>query len=339
MHAVVSIRSNPLARGTGACALKEAMPRAPLETPVLLLGFNRPEATAENLRRILAAGPPRLYVALDGPRADRPDDVEACARVRAEVEPVAAHVELVTDFAARNLGLRPRVISALDWALEREPRIIVLEDDCHPAPSFFGFVDQMLARYAEDDRVGYVCGSTAVSFAKRGPAFPYDYHFSQAGLPWGWGTWRRAWRDMDREMSCWPELRRSGLLTHRIGPVAAAQWTRKLDYAAEYSSWYVRWLVTNWAHARLSVVPRVNLVQNVGVDDDATHTRPGTPYARFERMPVGELPDTLRHPEYFPVDHDLDQLTLEGLLPWSRVKRGLRQLAVEGPMGLLHHLR
>ncbi|MCB9650823.1 MAG: hypothetical protein H6730_30170 [Deltaproteobacteria bacterium] len=306
---------------------------------MLLLAFNRPRLTAENLERILAARPERLYVAMDGPRPDVPGDAAACAEVRAAVAGVADRVSLVTDAAPRNLGLRARVVSALDWVLAEEESVVVLEDDCHPAPDFFPFMQAMLHRFAADERVGSVCGSTAVGLTRRGPRFDYDYHFSQVGLPWGWGTWRRAWRDYDRELMCWPELRRSGVLEQMMGPVAARQWRRMLDHADSYSSWWVRWLMSLWASGRLSVVPRVNLVANRGVGEAATHTRAGSVYARFAELPVGALPEVLRHPPYFARDPELDRITLEALLPWSDARRQLRKLVVEGPLALKYRLR
>jgi hypothetical protein len=307
--------------------------------PVLLLAFNRPRLTAENLERILAARPGRLYVAVDGPRPDAPGDEAACAAVRAAVEAARDRAELLVDAAPHNLGLRARVISAIDWVLAEEEAVVVLEDDCHPDPSFFPFMQDMLRRYADDERVGSVCGSTAVALTRRGPRFEYDYHFSQVGLPWGWGTWRRAWRDFDRDMLWWPELRRSGRLEQMMGPVAARQWIRMLDFADTYSSWWVRWMMSLWAQARLSVVPRVSLVANRGVDDGATHTRRSSVYARFADLPVGALQEDLRHPPYLALDPDLDRITLEALLPWSDRRRQLRKLAFEGPLSLKYRLR
>ncbi len=315
------------------------VPGVSTDVPVLLLAFNRPDAAQENLRRILKARPPRVYVAVDGPRDGVPADVGACAEVRRRITAVKTDIELHTDFAAQNLGLRARVVSALNWVFSLEQAVIILEDDCHPQPEFFGFMQDMLRRYEHDQRVGSVCGSTAVSLTRRGPAFEYDYHFTNVGLPWGWGTWARSWQDMDLELMPWPEMRRSGLLQRYVGEVAAGQWTQMLDHSESYSSWWVRWLVSQWAQSRLAVVPRASLVKNVGFGAGATHTHANTPYARFADIKVGQLSDTLVHPEYFPVDYGLDQMTLEALLPYSSIKRGLRQLAVEGPLSLRHHFR
>jgi len=50
--------------------------------PVLLIAFNRPESTARVLAVLAELQPQRLYVACDGPRADRSGEAERCQAVR-----------------------------------------------------------------------------------------------------------------------------------------------------------------------------------------------------------------------------------------------------------------
>lgn len=50
--------------------------------------FNRPDTTKEVFEAIRKAKPPRLYVAADGPRPNRPDDKEKCAATRAIINQV-----------------------------------------------------------------------------------------------------------------------------------------------------------------------------------------------------------------------------------------------------------
>ena len=57
------------------------MPRA-LETAVLLIVFNRLETTRVVFDAIRDAKPPRLYIAADGPRSDRPREDEEVEAVR-----------------------------------------------------------------------------------------------------------------------------------------------------------------------------------------------------------------------------------------------------------------
>src|SRR5688572_15594385 len=51
----------------------------PTETAVMMIVFNRPDQTRKVFERIREARPKRLYIAADGPRADRPDDLESTA--------------------------------------------------------------------------------------------------------------------------------------------------------------------------------------------------------------------------------------------------------------------
>ncbi len=296
---------------------------------LLLLVFNRPAATRGLVERVLAAGPRPVYVAADGPRPGVEADVAACAEVRAIVQSAPMDVRL--DLAPKNLGLRRRVESAIDWVFVHEASAIVLEDDCWPGPDFFRFADAMLHRFEDDHRVGAVAGSTAAARVGGGPQVGGDYHFSAVGLPWGWGTWRRAWRDYDRDLASWPELRRSGWLEAQVGPVAARQWATLFDHADRIESWWIRWQLTHWAHGRWAVVPKENLVENVGGGADATHTRPGTAYASLMGLPVGRLADPIEHPRWWVRDAELDRRTLEALLPFSARRRRIRQIVEEGP--------
>ena len=52
----------------------------PLQTPVALLIFNRPDTTERVLDAIRAVQPATLFVVADGPRAHVPADSERCAQ-------------------------------------------------------------------------------------------------------------------------------------------------------------------------------------------------------------------------------------------------------------------
>ncbi len=55
------------------------MPTHPLKTAALFLVFNRPDTTKQVFfEAIRQAKPPRLYVAADGPRADKAGEAEKC---------------------------------------------------------------------------------------------------------------------------------------------------------------------------------------------------------------------------------------------------------------------
>jgi len=114
--------------------------------PVLFLVFNRPEQTRRVFEAIRAARPQRLYVAADGPRPDRPGEIERCAEVRSIATAVDWPCELVTLLREVNAGCAEAVSSAVTWFFNHEPEGIILEDDCLPDRSFFSYCTVQLER-------------------------------------------------------------------------------------------------------------------------------------------------------------------------------------------------
>ena len=89
-------------------------------TAVLLIAFNRPESTVQVLRSLAEIRPQKLYVACDGPRPERPDEVRRCDAVRALVSQIDWPCQVLTLFQPKNLGCRAGVTAALDWFFEQE---------------------------------------------------------------------------------------------------------------------------------------------------------------------------------------------------------------------------
>jgi hypothetical protein len=266
----------------------------PLRTAVVFVVFNRPDCTARSLAAIRAARPRRLYVIADGPRPGHAGEAALCAEVRARVERgVDWPCEVIRDYAPGNLGCARRVSSGLDAVFTRESEAIILEDDCVPDPTFFPFCAGLLARLATEAQVGSISGS---NFQGREAGGDASYYFSRYPHCWGWATWSRAWKVYDHAMKDWPEARRTGWLRRKFERRREADyWERIFDrvYSGEIDSWAYRWTFASWRHDFLAVVPRVNLVENIGFGDTATHTRRDQPGGRPK---LGTLPEWSRHP-------------------------------------------
>ena len=114
--------------------------------PILLIGFNRPDFMAAQIVAIRDARPPRLYIAVDGPREGRIDEAEKCRAVRDCVKLIDWPCEIKTLFREKNLGCKYAVSSAITWFFENEEMGIILEDDCRPTVDFLRFASEMLVR-------------------------------------------------------------------------------------------------------------------------------------------------------------------------------------------------
>ena len=281
---------------------------ARFQTPVVLIVFRRPEATARVFEAIRQARPAALLVVADGPRRNRPGEAELCSATRAIFNRVDWNCSVLTNYANQNLGLKQRVESGLDWAFSQIEEAIILEDDTLPHPTFFPFCAALLERYRRDERIMAVAGSSFLFGRHR---TPFSYHFSRYPLIWGWATWRRAWRHHDPTMREWPALRGTGSLGDVLEtPAAVRYWSYCFQRNFEtMGSWDYAWTLSCWRRGALSVTPNVNMVTNIGFGADGSHTMDAaSKFAGMEALPV-EFP--LRHPERVERDKRADALTEE----------------------------
>jgi hypothetical protein len=275
--------------------------------PVAFLVFNRPQHTARVFEAIRAARPRHLLVVADGPRPTRKEDVELCRETRKIVSSPDWPCELLTNFSEENMGCRLRVSSGLDWVFNQFPEAIILEDDCLPVSSFFPFCTTLLDRYRDDTRVMAIAGTNFQLGNTRGIA---SYYFSHYTHSWGWATWRRAWNRSDVPLASWPAAREEGWLSSVLDdPREVEYWTAVFDrtYCGKIDTWDYQWLFSCWAQSGLTAVANQNLVTNIGVGADATHTKRES---RMLGLPTQELGECI-HPTTIIRDKIADRFLFE----------------------------
>lgn len=265
-----------------------------LQTPVLLLAFSRPDTTRRVLERIRGAAPVRFYVACDAARDGRPAEAEKVAEVRVLInELVDWPCELKTLYREQNLGCKLAVSGALDWFFAQEEMGIILEDDCLPNPSFFGYCETLLHRFKDDERIFMISGN---NFQRGKKVTEYSYYYSWLTHIWGWASWRRSWQKVDLELKNWPAFKAAGGVK-QIYPKTryARRWEKTLEryLKGRYNTWDYPLLFASWWHRQLTVLPEVNLVSNIGFGEGGTHL------ASAGNHPLGNLPiatiEVLRH--------------------------------------------
>ena len=264
-------------------------------TPVVFLLFNRPDSTRKVFQRIRGARPPCLLVVADGPRQDRLGEAELCRISRAVIDEVDWPCTVERNFSDENQGCKRRVASGLDWAFTLVKEAIILEDDCLPDPSFFFYCQELLDRYRNDERVMSISGDNFLEVSDSGKE---SYRFSHICHIWGWATWRRSWQNYDITMSRWPEFRERGgfrLLFGKHEDMIHA-WTQMMEraYNGEVDTWDFQWMFASFVCAGLQILPRKNLIANIGFSVTATHTNdPGSWQAN---LPIHAADNPLVHP-------------------------------------------
>jgi len=247
-----------------------------LKTPVLLLVFNRPEKTQRVFEKIRSIGPKILFVAGDGPRADVTSDVEKCQQTRElVVGGIDWDCELHTLFREENLGCGLAVSSSISWFFKHVEEGIILEDDIVPNRSFFYYCSELLDYYRDDMEIAMIGGYKAVG-ENQGFSSGQSYCFSNYNAIWGWATWRRTWQyyNFDLSLSDLKLLRKRLKETYRFPFYKRVYWEDVFRKMLVHSidTWDYQLTFSIWLNNMLCIIPDKNLIQNIGFDEEATHT-------------------------------------------------------------------
>ena len=231
-------------------------------TPVAFFIFNRPGVTRRVFEVIAQAQPATLLVVADGPRSS--EERAKCEEARAIIAEVNWPCRVITEYAETNLGCKKRLSSGLSWVFSHCAEAIILEDDCVPDLSFFPFCEQMLDRYRDDVRVMMVTGT---NYLLDKLDVPESYVFSRYYCVWGWATWRRAWAHYDIALAAWEKQKADRQLAGFYSePFMQASVGTGFDLVRQgkIDTWDIQWSYSCLFQSGLCIVPRVNLISNIG---------------------------------------------------------------------------
>jgi len=297
--------------------------------PILLITFNRPNHTRKVLERIVAVKPKVLYVFQDFWREDNEEDRRKYKEVRQIINDFVLKNEkcnIHTLYPDHNLGCGPGPMTALNCFFSENEMGIVLEDDAVPHPDFFGYCEELLNRYKDDESVRAI-GSMHLDNRTYGDG---SYYFSMMNRTFcAWATWARAWKDFDLyHRNVTQKQFNKVLKEYGCGLRMREYWCERLKEvqkdAYHNSSWDQQFWMSIWLHHGKGIMPNVNLSTNIGFDESGTHTtNPDSSGANRQTFPI--MP--LKHPSNEKINHESDQRFQEIYFePWNYGKEGRRRL-------------
>ena len=119
-----------------------------IDTPILIIFFNRPDCLKQLLLGLVNAGAKNIYFAADGPRMSSDTDVskiEACREIAKSFSTCFESVRFLN--SEENFGCHTFVPKAISWFFSMEEQGIILEDDCLIDNNFLRFADFALKKY------------------------------------------------------------------------------------------------------------------------------------------------------------------------------------------------
>jgi len=277
--------------------------------PAVIIIHQRPALVKLLLERLKSYQPHKLWIIADGPAALQGEVGRIlCANAREEAEKgISWECEVRKVYSETNLGLDARIQTGLDAVFVEEKHAVILEEDCHPKPVLFTFMQAMLARFENEEKIAAVSGNC---YLPEGAPLEYDYFFSRYVQIWGWATWRQAWNQHRAQEFSWPcegfakyfpETKRNerdywNLVMKRVADGGLHSW----DY---HFLWFL------WKENRLAVLPSQNLVDNLGIGMGATNTSDSSTDPGWQRQ--GRLVPPYRVPKLMKAMESLDHLIFQ----------------------------
>ena len=166
-------------------------------SPVVMFAYNRPEhtrITLEHLARNRLADRSQLFVFCDGPKPGASDEqLQRIEQVHQVVSSQAWAGQVTVRRAESNKGLARNVMEGVSELVDRFGRLICLEDDLKIGQGFLEYMNSALERYESVERVKQVSGFQFPF----GMAAGHSAFFMPVTNTIGWGTWKRAWQEID----------------------------------------------------------------------------------------------------------------------------------------------
>jgi hypothetical protein len=218
----------------------------------------------------------KIIIAIDGVKSDSDvvlnRQVEKVARKFAEIN---SNVEVRNN--SQNFGLGNSVLYNIDNILEKNPSIIVVEDDLVLHTSFLNFCEFGLKAYGDEKCVMSISGfSLPIGVSE-------NTYFLRGADCWGWATWKDRWETFDRNGTSLLNQIKTRRLQRAFDLNFSYQYTNMLErqVLGLSSSWAIRWHASTFLKGGLSLFPKNSLVENHGNDGSGTNMRRTDAYKTF----------------------------------------------------------
>lgn len=235
--------------------------------PVLIIGYKRVKEFSQLLQKCLESGAKEIYVAIDA------EDSENNTSKNLQFEQIIADIsrefpesKVNSWYRKMNLGSSLSVISAIEWAFQYEESLAILEDDLEISEHLLDFFTDQVEVLELSEKDLMVTGSNTF----RGRSGKELSGYSHYPVVWGWATTRKKWVTMKEGMLS-SNYRFEPSTKRMIRNFLEAGRTRALSRLID--AWDVPLAAFMKAHGFRCLIPSVNLVSNIGFDENATHTK------------------------------------------------------------------
>jgi len=268
-----------------------------LNCPILLFTYKRPEETKKILKIILNQKPSKLYIFQDGPKENfSKNDTFRYKKTRDLLNSISKKKKITKFFFKKNIGTTYIFDKVLRKIFKREKKLIILEDDTLPKKSFFSFCVKLLIKYKNNKRISSISGCNLIDGTRKKNQISNkdSYFFSKYVQVWGWATWSDRWLGhYDISMKNWIKNKKKFMKLKSLNYGEKRHFKHYLSrFVEKKEPWDLQWVYVNLLKKRLTIVPKKNLIKNIGFESDPD----GRGAKKFRNLYYSNIKFPLKHP-------------------------------------------
>lgn len=171
-----------------------------MKSPVLLLGYNRPEYIKTRLIEIMSWDPPRIYISIDGPKNE--NDSQAYKEINDFLLNYKNEKNITIYSNQKNLGLSHHITGTITSILKIEESVIIVEDDIEIFKNAYLSMSKILNN-PNLDKYAFVSGFSSLPAPPRIFRHFLSNKFRVATYTslWSWGIRKEIWNLYELDIS------------------------------------------------------------------------------------------------------------------------------------------
>ena len=242
--------------------------------PIILFCFNRPthfEKVFNSLKKNLSIINASVTIHIDGPR-NKNDSIQI-SKINKIIKKNDKYFKNLKVIRRRkNYGCTVSLIKTLNQHFIDNEKAIVLEDDNLLSEYFYEYMNHSLSKYENNLKVFHICGY-------RFPITNNKYNkaeFYPLSIGWGWGTYKRAWKEIILDKKFIKKKILSNLKNKIVFSMFGINnYFKILDNAIKDNNkgWDICWASTILINKGYSLVPPVSFVKNIGHDNSGINSK------------------------------------------------------------------
>ena len=247
--------------------------------PIVLFVYKRPWHTIQTIEALMKnklASESDLFIYSDAPKNE--GDYFFVQQVRDYINNVTGFKKVTVIERTKNWGLANSIIDGVTTILNDYGKIIVVEDDLVTSPFFLDYMNNALDVYQDQNKVMHISGYMfPVNNIEKIPAT----FFYRATTCWGWGTWKRAWDDLEFDSHKLLSKIHHLNLEYEFDVQGTYDYTSMLESQSQglINSWAIRWYANVFLKNGLCLHPSRSFVHNIGFDGSGSHCDPNCSFA------------------------------------------------------------